>query len=200
MCLKRTISICGLSLFCVCLITSCDLFSTRDPETPTGSTSGGRQFPRDPQTVIDNLIDAVERRSSVDYMHTFNADAGDSVIFEFIPDPESVHNFPGRFDDWSLKQESRFAETLFAVATLPLDSLITMEITIDRETVIGDSAETSAQYILHIGHLRDGAPRQMSGRMELKLFKGTGGGWIVQRWTDSRLAGSSCWSDLKGHF
>ena len=200
MIIRRAISTYCISQFCLCILLSCDLFSTREPELPAGSSSGGRQFPSDPRIVIDNLIDAVERRSSVDYMQTFFAGEEDSTNFEFNPDPESVRSFPGRFDNWNLNQERRFAETLFAPATLPLDSLVTLEIAIDRETVIGDSAETTAQYTLHIGHLRDGAPRQMSGRMELKLFKGSGGGWTVQKWFDTRLAGSSCWSDLKAHF
>ncbi len=189
-----------ISLLILCTLTSCDLFTTRKPEPPTGSSTGGRLFPRDPQTVIDNLIEAVGRRSSVDYMNTFNNDDADSTRFEFVPDPESVRNFPGRFDVWDLKQELRFSSALFATATLPLDSLAFLDVTVDRETVIGDSARTSAQYELHIGHLREGAPRQMSGIMEIELVKGSDGGWTVCKWIDVRLAGSSCWSDLKAHF
>ena len=189
-----------LTILCICTLTACDLFTTREPELPTGSSVGGRQFPRDPQTVVDNLIDAVGRRSSVDYMNTFSSDGTDSATFEYIPDPESVRNFPGRFDGWDLKQELRFSSALFATSTLPLDSLVNLEIDIDRETVIGDSARTSAQYDLHIGHLREGAPRQMSGKMEIELVKGNDGGWTVCKWIDVRLAGSSCLSDLKAHF
>ena len=186
-------------IVCIFTLTSCDLFSTREPEPPTGS-SGGRQFPRDPQTVIGNLVDAVGRRSSVDYMNIFSTDDGDSARFEFVPDPESVRSFPGKFDSWDLKQEERFTATLFAAATTPLDSIVFLEIVIDRETVIGDSAQTSAQYDLRVGHIREGAPRQMSGRMEFQMFKGDDGGWTIYRWVDVRLAGNSCWSDLKAHF
>jgi hypothetical protein len=197
---RRLLSILSIWLIFFNLFVSCDLFTTREPEPPTGSSSGGRQFPRDPQTVMDNFVDAVGRRSSVDYMNIFSTDEGDSAKFEFVPDPESVRSFPGRFDSWDLKQEERFSATLFAAATTPLDSISYLDIVIDRETVIGDSAQTSAQYDLRIGHLRAGAPRQMSGRMDIEMVKGDDGGWTVRRWVDVRLAGSSCWSDLKAHF
>jgi len=197
---RKLLSLLIIWLILFNLFISCDLFTTREPETPTGSSSGGRQFPRDPQTVMDNLVDAVGRRSSVDYMYIFSPDEDDSARFEFIPDPESVRSFPGRFDNWDLKQEERFSATLFAAATTPLDSIAFLEIIVDRETVIGDSAQTSVQYDLRIGHLREGAPRQMSGRMDIEMVKGDDGSWTMRRWIDVRLAGSSCWSDLKAHF
>jgi len=181
------------------VLTGCELFETREPELPSGGTSGGWQFPRNPRTVLDNMTNAVGRWSSVDYLRTFTYDDIEITEYEFIPDPVTVINYPRHFDGWNLERERKHIVLLFN-PMLRTDSIAVVNFDIDRETVIGDSAGITARYNLHIGHKNNEAPRQMEGRVEFAMLRGTDGGWIVHRWIDSRIANEPCWSDLKAEF
>lgn len=189
-----------LILLGVILACGCELFSTREPESPTGLSNSGWLFPRDPRTVLENLSNAIGRRSSVDYLRTFSTDETEELGFIFIPDPKTVNNYPGHFDRWNLERERKCAEALFNPGVLPLDSISAFSFEIDFETVIGDSADISAIYNLHIGNVLENAPRQMEGRIGFKMERGENGEWTVQKWTDFRTTGEPCWSDLKAFF
>ena len=180
-------------------LSGCDLFSTREPETPTGGGSGGWQFPYTPQQALDNITDAVGRRSSVDYIRSLaSPDIGlDSFLFQ--ADPGAAANHPLLFADWRLDDETAFAQVLFSSATLPLDSIAELELTDEEVAVVGDSSRVRGGYDLHLGHLRGAAPRQMSGQLEWSLARGSDGGWYITVWRDYRAA-ASCFSDLKAQF
>lgn len=196
----RIITLCILVLTGNLALTGCELFTTRTPEKSSGSSEQGWQFPFTPSIIIENLVSAVGRRSVADYMQAFETGELESSQMEFIPDPETVSNYPGVFESWSNKRERSHVQSLFSPVNLPYDSLAVLELSIDRETVIGDSADISAQYVLHLGHLRDSAPREMEGRLEFRLRRSEQYGWYVCRWIDYRLAGRPCWSDLKAQF
>jgi len=179
------------------LLSGCELFTTREPEPPTGASGGDWVFPSEPCIVLDNLQSAVGRRSSVDYMRSFGIGAVES--FSFIPDPKTNANFPGRFDGWDLARERKFVESIFTKVTLPNDSIAELNLEVDRSTELGDSAEITARYNLHLGHDLDEGPREMEGRAEFSLRRGNDGGWRIGTWTDFRSIGS-CLSDLKRLF
>ena len=180
--------------------TGCELFTTRTPEEPEGTSGEGWRFPLTQMTVLDNLVSAIGRRSEVDYMRAFDLGGVEVPSLEFHADPETASNHPGIFDDWGIEKERAHIQSLLSPTNLPYDSLSELVIEIDRETVLGDSADLVAQYHLHLGHLRDSAPRDMEGRLEFRLFRAMNGGWFVQRWVDFRIAGQACWSDLKAQF
>lgn len=180
------------------LLSGCELFSTRDPETPTGSSSGQWQFPTEPAVVLDNLQNAVGRRASVDYMRSFGI--GEEDILVFLPDPKTVANHPGRLDGWGYYREQKFVESLFNPAVLPLDSIASLTMEITRSSTLADSAEISASYLLHLGHTVENAPIEMEGRTEFLLNRGSDGGWRIHQWTDFRSSGAACLSDLKAQF
>ncbi len=184
----------------ILLLIGCELFTTRTPEEPSGSSDAGWQFPFTPSVITENIVSAVGRRSVADYMRAIETGEPESMQFEFAPDPETASNYPGVFDSWNNKRERVHVQSLFNPSNLPYDSLVELDLGIDRETVIGDSANITAQYTLHLGHLRDSAPRDMEGRLEFRLRRSEQYGWYVSRWIDYRLAGRPCWSDLKAEF
>jgi hypothetical protein len=195
-----------LSAIVLCLgqfsfLSGCGLFSTREPEEPAGGSNVEWEFPRSPEIVVDNLETAVGRRSSVDYMKTFDLGDVSSADFVFIPDPGAAANNPGRFDAWNLERERNYAQSLFSPTNLPLDSLAELFLEMSREpAVMGDSADLSAEYELNIGHTHAGAPRRMRGYLDFSLKRAENGGWYVWRWQDKQITGSFCWSDLKAQF
>ncbi|MDP8228708.1 MAG: hypothetical protein P9M15_04580 [Candidatus Electryoneaceae bacterium] len=157
-------------------------------------------MPHSPRTVLENLKTAIGRRSSVDYLRNLASVELGLEPFQFIADPQTSVNYKPIFDDWGIKQETAYAQALFSSSNLPLDSLAELTFTIEQETVLGDSATLNAHYDLHIGHLRDASPRMMEGHLEFRLLRGNDGGWYIQHWSDVRLGGQLCWSDLKAHF
>ena len=189
-------------LLSVMLTCGCELFSTREPESPTGLSSSGWQFPRNPRTVLENLSNAIGRRSSVDYLHTFSSAVTEQGGFRFIPDPKTVNNHQGHFDGWDIERERKWAEALFNPGVLPSDSISSFSFDVDFEIVLGDSADISAIYNLHLGisDVLEFAPRRMEGRIDFKLRRGVDGEWLVTRWMDFRTTGEPCWSDLKAFF
>lgn len=180
------------------LFSGCEIFTTRTPEDPEGST-GGWKFPASPEIVTDNLEVAIGRRSSFDYLKSFISEDVDSVYYVFEADPETESNNPGLFDDWGINQEQRFIEALFS--NLPLDSLSELTLIIREERpVSNDTWQLSADYELHVGHTRDEAPRYMEGALDFILIRLNDGGWYVSSWRDQRISGYRCWSDLKARF
>ena len=195
----RTITIVGMVGILLWLC-GCELFSTRSVEDPSGSSGVGWVLPLKPRTVLDNMQTAVGRRSSVDYLRSFASEDLGLEPFQFIADPQTSVNYKPTFDDWGIKQETAYAQALFSSANLPLYSLSEVSFVVEQETVLGDSATLNAHYDLHIEHLRDTAPRIMEGHLEFRLLRGNDGGWYIQQWSDVRLGGQKCWSELKAHF
>lgn len=185
----------SLMIFC-----SCDLFRTRNPEDPGGGNSTQWVFPSDPSTVLTNLETSFGRRSSVDYMRSFISGEDSDSSFEFVPSQETAAIAPSVFENWDVNRERQFIESLFNSANLPLDSLGELDIIEDRKSVIGSEADLSADYEANIGHVREGTPREIAGRMEVHLARENDGGWYIQRWIDFKVADKACWSDLKVNF
>jgi len=186
-------------LLLVLFVTGCDLFTTRTPEEPTGSSGEGWNLPLNPRDVLTNMENSIGRRSDVDYAHNFSSEESGLPLFRFVADPQSVADNPGRLDSWGLTEEKRYAQTLFNPANLPLDSIASVAFAVTQEQLFGDSARVNAGYNLHLGHLRS-APRVMEGQLEFNLLRGNDGGWYIHRWSDLRAGGHACWSDLKAKF
>lgn len=182
------------------MVVSCGLFSTRTPETPEGSGNEGWTFPESPEIVLTNLNSAMGRRSSADYTRLFVQDNNTPLGYKFEPDASAAASNPGLFDGWNVTREQKHSQSLFSPTNLPLDSLVLLETTIDRQTSIGDTTDISFGYVLHLGHKVDGRPRDFEGRAEFRLLRQSDGGWYVFIWADTRATGKACWSDLKALF
>ena len=179
---------------------SCELFTTRTPENPEGTGNGGWQFPESPEAALENLNSAMGRRSSADYLRLFLHDNQSYPEFRFYPDPVSNASNPGIFDEWNTSREQKHCQSLFAPVNLPLDSLLTLETVIDRQTTLADTANLTVSYRLYVGHKIADRSRDFEGRAEFRLLRIDDGGWYILSWTDFRTTGKSCWSDLKALF
>lgn len=188
-----------LKALSLAVLTGCELFTTRQPEPPTGP-GGGWQFPQDPPRVLQNLSESVGRRSTVDYLRSLASSEVNLPAFQFIADPAAAAKYPERFAEWGLSEETAHIQALFASSNLPLDSLAGLVFTGSLQQLQGDTVWITSGYQLHLGHRRDDAPRDVSGQLEFRLLRGADGGWYIQRWTDQRYGGKACWSDLKVKF
>ncbi|MFN3821452.1 MAG: hypothetical protein ACK4OO_03885, partial [bacterium] len=107
---------------------------------------------------------------------------------------------PGFFDRWDWVREEKFAQTLLSTSSIPLDSLVLFQFSIERQGEWGDSATITAHYDSHIGHIRIEVPRQIEGWVELRMVLREGSGWAIYLWIDRRSGDKPCWSDLKALF
>lgn len=176
----------------------CDLVTTRSPEEPQGGGAQEWRFPSTPEVLLDNLTSSFYRRSSTDYYRCLvPPEEIDTPPFQYQPDPQTESNHPGYFSHWDVAREEKFIRTLFSSSLIPLDSLLTFVLTVERKNEWSDSATVSAHYRSHLGHIRPQLPREVEGRMELRLVKRNTQGWAIQLWSDRRLGALACWSDLK---
>ncbi len=182
------------------LLVSCDLFTTRTPETPEGTGTNGWRFPESPRVAIDNLNSAMGRRSPSDYTRLFVATGVSQTEYSYQPDPGTASSNPGMFDGWGVTKEQQHSQSLFAPTNVPLDSLVLLTMRVERETSVGDTSNISIDYVLHVGHKIEDRPRDFEGRGEFRLIRVEDGGWYIVNWSDTRATGKACWSDLKALF
>lgn len=182
------------------LVIGCDLFTLRKPEEPEGGGSNNWRYPSTPSVVLDNLTNAVTRRSPSDYMRCFTSNDNTQYPFLFQPDPQTEVDHPGFFDRWDWAREEKFAQTLFSSSSIPLDSIVSFRFFLDRQGEWGDTATVTGHYVSHIGHIRPEVPRQIEGWVEWKMVQQEGLGWAIYLWVDRRSGDKPCWSDLKALF
>ncbi len=172
------------------LISSCDLFNTRDPELPN-SGRGSWELPRVPVDVLDNLSAAMLEQNAANYLLSFEQE-----MFEYIADAEALQQNPS-LAGWNYQSESSHIDRLFSEGTLPSDSTVAVVFLNSDQTTLGDSAEIVADYSLQAQIALEGAPGPMAGTAFFYLRIGEAGYWEIYRWQDQRTEEKSTWSDLK---
>lgn len=176
----------GIALF----TSGCDLFTTREAETPnTGQSSW--DIPLVPRDVLRNLTLALAERNSVDYLRSFHADT-----FSFVADAVALSNHP-ELGEWGFQEETHHITQLLSGGVLPGDSLLAVIFEPLEKTEFPDSAYLREKYTLLAGVTTPGAAHEMAGTAEFYLKKGAESYWVIQRWVDSRTEGQPTWSDLK---
>ncbi len=169
----------------------CDLFKTRDPESPTQATSDYTP-PTTPETVIDNFKAAVEEHNTVNYMRCFVDTTASSRTFLFTPSGD----FQGVFHAWTLDDEQRYFQNLGDPSPgVPYLSLSNLQ----QANRTATSTEFTSNYILFYPHHRADLTKQVQGYMHLYLEVNTKNQWSIYRWDDTRTVSDSTWSYLKAH-
>ena len=172
------------------LLGGCDLFRTRDAETPSSSQSSG-ELPVIPEDVLANLAAALRAHNAADYQRTL-----DSRLFVFEADAVALASDPA-LADWGYEQEVRHITRLLSQGTLPDDSALTVIFLTPDATPLGDSATINTRYEITAELALTGAPRRLAGTAEFVLGIGSEGYWQIRRWRDARTDEQSTWSDLK---
>ena len=183
---------------CVVLVLSlsmtqgCDLFQTRDPDSPTQNTSTF-ETPTNHDIVLRNLNFAISENNIENYMRCFVDTTLRPYIFE--PSPEEQSKFP----DWNLESERRYFQNMVASlsgASSFGDSIYTKNIAAGPPA----SAVYFAAYTLYVPHQDARAPRLVRGNMELYMIEDSLHRWSIYRWVDKKTTADSTWSYLKAWF
>jgi len=166
------------------LFAGCGLFTTREPEPPTGSRSGG-DLALTPQEVLIQLGDAFNLRDPNLYLGLIDEE------FRYQALPSAYPEDPGYFSSWSRSREEIFIRTLLSVSLLPPDSLSELTFESVSEQEWPDSSIFRERYALQIHTVQESLPDRYSGLMTLTLARGEDGGWRIHRWLDEAVSGEN---------
>ncbi len=178
------------------LLSSCDIFSTREPEQPSQSNCFG-QPPTRPLITVNNLESAIVQKCPDNYGSVFSPSAG-ARPFVFVPSTEGQEQYAAVFGSWSAEDELSYFRNLVAKARTngfsslflaPTDSLIT-----------ADSVVYSFDYTLTFEHTEPGFPYTARGNMQLTLAPDATNFWMLVRWSDFKTTADITWSLFKGKF
>ena len=172
----------------------CDLFQTRDPESPTASNTT-RTPPVTPDIVLTNLQAAIREHNTDNYMRCFvDTTIAGAPPFAFA----ASGDFQGIFRNWQLEDERRYFQNLGA----PVINAIPALTFANRQEINRTSTtdEYTMDYLLYYPHQQQSITQEVRGYMHLYLQTDGQHGWSIYRWEDTRTVSDSTWSYLKAHF
>ena len=129
----------------VILTSACNIFESREPESPDQTKSSYR-VPVEPSDVIVNMINSFKDKNANDYKKNFSS--GPPLVnkfFYFAPSSNVVNVFPA---DWTVAQEFQYFNNL--VIDVPDELSIQLLLTDELYELQADSAVYSAKYLVNI--------------------------------------------------
>ncbi len=199
--MNASIKICVPLLIIFALVSSCDIFSTRNPEAPDTERSSF-QPPTSANIVINNFVNAVEEKNPENYSACFPELSDEDLFFEFVPSSEANSRFPELFSDWNSQTERSYFISL--TSGLGEDAVSELKLNDDRfEILMPDSAVYVADYYFYVEHSQTSISKEFAGTMQLTLAPDDNQLWSVRRWIDAvnpEDTIETTWSILKANF
>jgi len=172
---------------------ACDLFESRDPESPDQPKSN-YQVPVEPSDVIENIMNAFRDKNSNDYKKNFST--GAPLVdknFYFVPSGNVLTGFP---TDWTVAQEFQYFNNM--VIAVPEGIQIQVTFTEENYEVQSDSAIYSAKYFITLP-VQNAVPKIYEGNLRFLMTTDINSAWVIYFWEDIAQQGST-WSELKIEF
>jgi hypothetical protein len=182
-------------LITVFSLASCDLFETRDAETPDQPRSNFEQA-IEPEIVLSNLVYSLQDRNVSNYIACFSDSSYSGKSFTFSPSAGAASQYPELVNDWDKNSEEQYFNNL--TTRIPDDAQITLTFTNDSYNQLGDSAIFTATYTLNVPQNENSIPTNYSGEMRLSLIRDSRSLWSIYYWLDIKKDENSSWSELKG--
>lgn len=176
----------------------CDLFNTRDAETPNQPRSNFIP-PIEPEDVISNLTNSLKDMSVENYLACFADTSYSNQDFRFTPSSTALSQFPVMGQGWGKKEEQQYFINLKNKITD--DKQITLNLS---ETQLsspqGDSVAFTATYSLSVPHNDPDIPLVYEGKLNFSLIRDSRSLWSIYFWRDANTSELPAWSELKGRF
>jgi hypothetical protein len=187
----------GASL--VFVLTGCNIFETRTPESPSQSSSTFVPA-TDPSLVFSNMVNSFRDLNSVNYLKSFADSSSAGRDFRFEPTQQAKIKYGGVFLTWSRQSEQQYFENLRS--KIPTGSTVILNFeTLTALSLQSDSAQYEVTYRLTAPHTVATLPTEATGKAQFFLIADRSRNWVVWRWIDfTTSTGPFSWSDLKGAF
>jgi len=174
------------------IVTSCDLFTTRSPEEPEGSSSGVVAA-HTPEALFENMKSALEDGIVENYMACFVDDSYLNMNYIFTPASGAIINYPN-LSEWGLEKEELYFKTL--VSKLKSGTDISFDYTITQKDYNQTYYEYSISYT--ISFQSSSLTGDYQGTSLFKIYTDSRSQCVIVEWQDIKKENYSCWSDLKG--
>jgi hypothetical protein len=178
---------------------SCNLFTTRTPETPdTGKSSF--QLPTSANIVISNFKNSVIEKNIDNYIQCFADTAlNDKRNYVFTASSEAYALFGPLFQYWNINSERQYFNSL--INKIPVDNVPNIIFTNSRFDVFMDSVVFTSDYYLSFNVTNSTIIKKYAGLLQFSLSPKPSGLWSIYQWIDSSPSGNdtikSTWSILK---
>ena len=190
--MKTSLSIWCLSFFIV--LQACEIFESRDPQSPDESKSSYR-VPIEPTDVIENLKNSFKDKNSNDYKKNFSS--GSPLVdhnFYFIPSSNDLNINPS---DWTVAQEFQYFNNL--VIKVPQDIPMTLTFSDEQYDLQADSAIYAAKYLISVP-VQNSVPIIYEGNLRFIMTTDINAAWVIYFWEDIANQGLLSWSNLKSEY
>jgi len=174
-------------------LVSCDIFETREAESPDQSGSNYQPAVQ-PEILVQNLVNSFKDKDVVNYLNSFvTENAGRDFIF--LPSSASSLRFPGLWEDWDIDSETRYFNSI--KSSVPPEQPITLVLSTSLESFSfsGDSLRYFSDYSVSLPQT-DGSILYYEGNLEFKMINLNN--WMIYYWKDNAIEDRPSWSDLKG--
>ena len=179
------------------VLVSCDLFTTRDAETPDQSRSN-YEPPVEPSIVIQNLVNSLSDKNSQNYLACLVDPLYAQKSFSFSASSEAAANYQIFLQGWGATEEERYITTVFN--NVPEDYPVSLTLSDENYgNLSGDSLIYTAQYNLNVPSSAIGdASISYGGNLQLSMLRDTRAYWVIYFWKDTKGESLPSWSELKG--
>jgi len=187
-----------ITLLGIFLLSSCELFTPRDSETPIDVLDPYAWVPpTSPEIVLQNLANAFPAHKLNYHLDVLGNSDETGVAFTFFPDQGVASSQPGVFDNWGYAEEDNFITKLFE--TLSKEGLQHLEWEVKESSPIDDRYEIITDYHLTLdyGETERSLPEQLRGQATLTLIQNIDLLYEISVWQDLKSDTLPCWSDLK---
>jgi phospholipid N-methyltransferase len=179
-----------LSLF----FTSCDLLTTRTPESP--DTQRTSYLPATtPDILFMNLKNSLKEKVLENYMASFVDISFSPIPFIYIPSSESIASFP-TLATWDLSAEQQYFNNL--IVNTKDDIPIILDLQNEIKNTMGDSAVYQYDYIISLTPVGENIQNSYRGNLIFNIYLDSRNQWVISRWEDFKLSENPTWSELKG--
>jgi hypothetical protein len=181
------------------LLTSCNIFETRNPESPA-QTSSNYNPPINASDVFDNMQYAFSDMNTVNYLKSFSDSSTSGRAYRFEPSPQARSQYIGVFLNWTRQSEQQYFDNMRS--KIAAGSTPSLSFSLNPISIQSDSAQYEADYQLTIPHTQANIPKSFQGQAQFYLIKDPVSSiWTIWRWVDiGEAQNDSTWSDLKGAF
>lgn len=177
--------------------TSCDLFTTREPENPVQPSSTYLP-PTEPAIVFSNMVNSFREVNSLNYVKSFSDSSTSGRNFVFEPTSQAQGQY-GVFFSWSRQSEQQYFDKI--KSELQTSSVPSLVLNFLSQSVGADSAQFEATYQLAVPHTRASVSQSAVGRAQFYLKKDSFQNWVILRWVDlANQPSDFTWSTMKGEF
>jgi hypothetical protein len=178
------------------ILSGCDIFSTRDAESPSQPRSNLLQaFER--ETLIDNFIISYKDKSVYDYLNCFSDSIFTGKEFTFVASSEAASQYPSLNQDWDIKSEETYFKNIIAASQ---DIPITLILSSPSFSQQGDSIIYTASYSLTVPFIDQEIENNFGGDLIFYMLRDNNLIWRIYFWQDLKSGDSQSWSEIKGRF